>query len=1026
MDLTKFSLKRPVTTLLVVLALAVFGISSLMGLRLELMPDMDMPVMLVMTIYPGADPESVEELVSSQIEGKVGSLSGVDSVTTYSQENSSMVLLQYDYSTDTNDAYLDLRAALDSIETSLPDDCQTPIVMKMDVNAMPSIMYSLSTTDGSDVVSLANEDIVPELEAIGSVASVEVSGGRENYVQVLLDEDAMNQYGLTMSSIAQYIATADFTIPIGSLEQGSQSISAISSADVENVEDLKNIPLFTSTGGLVHLSDVAEVQWAEKDPDSISRYNGEETLTVSITKNQSASTLGMVRDVKNVMRQMEDSHPGLVATASYDASDMILQSASSVGSTLLMGVILSMIVLFIFFGDWKASLIVGSAMPISLLVTVIVMAVAGFSLNIITLGALVIAIGMMVDSSSVVLENCFRSKDKKLHFKDAALVGAQGVASSIVASTITTVVVYLPLCLQDGLAGQIFGQLGYTIIIAMLASLVSALTLVPLFFWIFQPREKKELKINSLLDRIKGKYEKMERKLLYRKKLSMAVAVLLLVAAFALVGLMKVELMPAIDEGTVSVEATFRSGTKVSEVDARMQELEAMVAAHPDVESYTLTSSKGSGSISVNLKDKRKMSSQEVADQWMEETKDMTGIQLDISVSSQMSSMMSTGSGALVTLSSTNLDDLKEAVAQVEEQAWNIPGVLNVSSDAGESATQIKVLIDPLQAMAHGMTPVQAAGGLYSMISGTEAMKITSNGDEYSVMLEYPEGTYTNASTLLDASVGGVPLSEMATLQYTDSQQTVMKSDGKYQTTITAACVSGNTDAVEEKLDALVGSLQLPDTVEQAEDTMDQMMRENFTALGKAIAAAIFLVFLVMAMQFESPKYSLMVMLSIPFSLIGSFGLLFLSGQSLTMTSLMGIMMLAGIVVNNGILYVDGVNALINEDGLSLDDALIESAKTRLRPILITTLTTIISMVPMSLGIGTGTEMMQGMGIIIIGGLIASTILILILLPVFYRMVYGKEKKEKRKRIGKRRKPKSGAAEAGNGKRTETEGQSSL
>ena len=241
MDLTKFSLKRPVTTLLVVLALAVFGISSLMGLRLELMPDMDMPVMLVMTIYPGADPESVEELVSSQIEGKVGSLSGVDSVTTYSQENSSMVLLQYDYSTDTNDAYLDLRAALDSIETSLPDDCQTPIVMKMDVNAMPSIMYSLSTTDGSDVVSLANEDIVPELEAIGSVASVEVSGGRENYVQVLLDEDAMNQYGLTMSSIAQYIATADFTIPIGSLEQGSQSISAISSADVENVEDLKNM-----------------------------------------------------------------------------------------------------------------------------------------------------------------------------------------------------------------------------------------------------------------------------------------------------------------------------------------------------------------------------------------------------------------------------------------------------------------------------------------------------------------------------------------------------------------------------------------------------------------------------------------------------------------------------------------------------------------------------------------------------------------------------------------------------------------
>lgn len=1011
MNLTKFSLKRPVTTLLVVLALAVFGISSLLGLRLELMPDMDMPVMMVMTIYPGADPESVEELVSSEIEGKVGALSGVDSVTTYSQENSSMVLLQYDYSVDTNDAYLDLRAALDSVERSLPDDCQSPIVMKMDINSMPSMMYSLSTTDGSDVLSLANDEIVPELKAVSSVASVEVSGGRENYIQVKLDEEAMNQYGLTMSSIAQFIATTDFTVPIGSLEQGTQSISAISTADVTTVEDLREIPLFTATGSMIHLSDVADVEWSQKEPDSISRYNGEETLTVSVTKNQSASTLGVVRDVRKTMERLQKEHPGLVATASYDASDMILLAVKSVGSTLLMGVILSMLVLFIFFGDGKASLIVGSAMPISLLVTVIVMAVAGFSLNIITLGALVIAIGMMVDSSSVVLESCFRAKDKKPGFREAAEIGTRGVAGSIVASTITTVVVYLPLCIQTGLTGQIFGQLGYTIIIAMLASLISALTLVPLFFCIFKPQEKKELKLNGFLDKVKEKYDRLERKLLHKKKLSVLVAVALLVMSFGLVALMKVELMPAMDEGTISVAAAFRSGTKAEEVDKKMKEIEAMVAAHEDVDSYTLTSSKGSGKISVNLKENRKMSSQEVADEWLEETKDMTGVQLDITVSSQMSTMMLTSSGGSVTLASTNLDDLKEAVSALQEKAWNIPGVLNVSSDAGEGATQIRVVIDPLDAMAHGMTPVQAAGGLYSMISGTEAMTITSNGEEYSVMLEYPEGTYTKASSLLDASIGGVPLSEMATLQYTDSQQTVMKQDGKYTTTITASCVSEDTDAVDAALDKLVADTKLPDSVEQTKDTMDEMMTETFTAIGKAIAAAVFLVFLVMAMQFESPKYSLMVMLSIPFSLIGSFGLLFLSGQSLTMISMMGIMMLVGIVVNNGILYVDGVHALMNEEGLGLEDALIESGKTRLRPILITTLTTVISMIPMSLGLGTGTEMMQSMGIIIIGGLTASTILILLLMPVFYLMAYGNKKEKGPKKPRKWRLKKHGTAE---------------
>lgn len=425
--------------------------------------------------------------------------------------------------------------------------------MKMDINSMPSMMYSLSTTDGSDVLSLANDEIVPELKAVSSVASVEVSGGRENYIQVKLDEEAMNQYGLTMSSIAQFIATTDFTVPIGSLEQGTQSISAISTADVTTVEDLREIPLFTATGSMIHLSDVADVQWSQKDPDSISRYNGEETLTVSVTKNQSASTLGVVRDVRKTMERLQKEHPGLVATASYDASDMILLAVKSVGSTLLMGVILSMLVLFIFFGDGKASLIVGSAMPISLLVTVIVMAVAGFSLNIITLGALVIAIGMMVDSSSVVLESCFRAKDKKPGFREAAEIGTRGVAGSIVASTITTVVVYLPLCIQTGLTGQIFGQLGYTIIIAMLASLISALTLVPLFFCIFKPQEKKELKLNGFLDKVKEKYDRLERKLLHKKKLSVLVAVVLLVMSFGLVSLMKVELMPAMDEGTISV-----------------------------------------------------------------------------------------------------------------------------------------------------------------------------------------------------------------------------------------------------------------------------------------------------------------------------------------------------------------------------------------------------------------------------------------------------------------------------------------
>jgi HAE1 family hydrophobic/amphiphilic exporter-1 len=630
-------------------------------------------------------------------------------------------------------------------------------------------------------------------------------------------------------------------------------------------------------------------------------------------------------------------------------------------------------------------------MPISLLATVIAMAVAGFSMNILTLGGLVIAIGMMVDNSIVTIESCFRASDHIPDFKEAALQGASGVINSITASTITTVVVYLPLCLASGLAGQMFGQLGYTIIFSMLASLISAMTLVPLFYCKFRPKEKKELKINHFLDAARSKYEILIRKLLHRKKLCALVSVLLLIGAFGLFAMMDKELIPSMDEGSVDISATFRSGTRVEEVEQQMQQLEDMVASHEDVENYTLTAEKGSGSISVNLKDDRKMTSQEIADQWTEETKDLLGMQLEISVSSQMSSMLSSDTGGTVSLSATDLDDLKETAEKIQEEAWSVPGVLNVYTSAGETSTQVKVVIDPLDAMSHGMTPVQVAGSLYSMISGTEAMTITSNGEEYSVFLEFPEGTYDDASTLLDASVNGVPLSEMASLVYTDSAQTIIRQDGKYTMTITAVCLSDDEDAVQDGLDALVDSMELPSTVEKAQSTMEELMEESFKTLGMAIAAALFLVFLVMAMQFESPKYSLMVMISIPFSLIGSFALMFVTGTSVSMVSLMGILTLVGTVVNNGILYVDGVNEL--QMRMPIEDALIRSGQTRLRPMLMTTLTTVISMVPMALGIGSGNQMMQGMAVVIIGGLVASTILILILMPEFYLIFYGRRKK---------------------------------
>ena len=996
--LTRLVLKRPVSTLLAVLALFVFGFSSLMGLRLELMPDMEMPMKIVYTVYPGADSESVDDLVTSIIEDKAGSLSGVKSITSRSMENVSMVLLQYDYDQNVNDAYLDLRAALDQVKVDLPDDAQDPMIIEMNMDSMPSISYSVSTTDGTDALAFVKQDVVPELEALSTVAQVTVSGGQEQHIKIELNRDEMNQYGLDMNSIAQYMKASDFTIPLGSVDQGSQSISVISTADTDTVQALRKIPLRTATGSLIQLSDVADVEWTVKDADSIARYNGEDTVTVSMTKNQSASTIGMVNSVKETMNDIQEQNDNIVVAATYDASDMIMESLSSVGSTLALGVILSMIVLFIFFGDWKASIIVGCSMPISLLMTVIVMSMMGFSLNIMTLGGLVIAIGMMVDSSSVVIESCFRANDRVPDFSEAALQGTTEVVASIVASTITTVVVYLPLCFSGGMTGQIFMQLGLTIVFSMVASLISAITLVPLFFKLYKPTQKKELRLNVFLDKIKEKYDHVERKLLHKKKTCLLTAVLLLVASFWILSMTNIVSMPTMDEGMISVTATFRPGTRVEVVNEQIVQIEDLVAADENVESYTLTASAGSATISATLKDDRKMTTQEVVDQWVQDTKDVSDMQLDITMSSSMSMGSSTtGSGATLTVGSVNLEDVKDASEMIQDAAWNIPGVLNVSTDAGASTTQLRVVVDPLSAMSHGLTPTQVGGMLYSTLSGTKAMTVTSDGEEYDVDLSFPEGTYDNATQLLDTEVAGVPLSEMATLEYTDAAQTIMKMDGKYTVTVSATCLSDDKADIQDAMDEFLNTLDLPDSVGEAETMMDKMQDDMFGDMGKAIAMALFLVFLVMAMQFESPKFSLMVMLSIPFSLIGAFGLVFLSGTDFSMVGLMGVLTLVGTVVNNGILYVDGVNMLRRR--MDIEDALIESGKTRLRPILITTLTTIISMTPSALGIGgESAVMMQGMALVIIGGLVASTLLILLLMPVFYLMVYGTSKKMRKER----------------------------
>ncbi len=996
MNITKLVLRRPVSTALLVLGIIVFGIFSIPGFSMELIPDIELPMYLVNTVYPGADPTTIDELVTSKIEDSAETLSGVDSVASYSYNDYCMVLLTYDYGQNMNDAYTSLSAALDRLD--LPDDAQEPVIIEMDVNQVPTVSISATSSGSSDMMAYIDQTVVPALEGVGNVARVEVTGGRTNYVRVRLNEDSMRQYGLNISSIAQQVGAADYNVPAGKIKAGSQEISINTSADLLSLQTLENTTLTTATGAQIRLKDVAKISMGVKNPSSISRYNGAENVTIQVYKVQSASTVRVASNVRKALERIEKQDAGVTFDMMYDSGAEITSALKSVGETLALGVVFAMLVLLIFFGDLRASLIVGSSMPLSVFATLVIMYLLGFDLNIITMGALVIAIGMIVDNSIVVIESCFRATDQGLDFPEAAVRGAGTVMMSIVASTITTCVVYVPMTLIEGLSGQMFSQLGVIIVVAMIASLISALCIVPLLYVYVRPREKKENTANSVLDRVRAGYDRLLRKLLYRKKTTLFVSILLLIGSFFLASTLTFELIPADYDGSITITADFRPGMRLEVMDKEMETIGEMVSNDPYFENYSLSISGSQAVVTAYAVDKCKRSSEDAVQQYTQALSASTGADISIAPSGGSSSSMSSsvsGSTIDVVVQGEDQDALAGACQQVEEMMAAIPGVLHVKSDASTRQTAGHIVVDPQKAGAAGLAPAQIAMDLYQTMNGVTAAHMVMDGNEYDIILNYADGTYEDVNQLMNKPLTGaagntITLHDVASIEYRQQLQMIHKTDGKIQNTVSATPAKSMKGKVTKAVNTAKKNMTLPQGVEFTSSSLEDMQDENLSAIFMAILAGVFLVFLVMAMQFESPRFSLMVMTCIPFSLIGSFLLLFIMRSSMNMVSMMGFLMLMGIAVNNGILLVDTVNQ--EREHMSLEEALVTAGRIRLRPILMTTLTTILAMVPM--GWFSDNKMMSSMAFVIIGGLVASTILCLLMMPSYYLIISKKEKKQ--------------------------------
>ncbi|SKC06642.1 Multidrug efflux pump subunit AcrB [Lachnospiraceae bacterium] len=985
-------LNRPVTAVVSVIALVLFSLLSLSNITMKLMPDMSMPMLFVSVTYAGASPEEVDELVVDKISDACDSISGLKSTTATANENYGYLQLTFEYGTDMDEAYDDVKSAIDGIKGSLPDDAGTPTIMELDMDSMADITLSISgTNDDINVLQAVKENIEPELTKVSEVAQVEISGGDEKYISVRLIPEYAQQYGLGITDIANAISAVNFTMPAGSVTAGDQKLSLNAEVKYKSIEELEQVPI-TVNGEVIHLSDVAKIGYQTKDASSISRYNGHESVNVSIKKKQSESAVTLSRGVKKALTRIEKNNPNLIIETVDDAADTILERLTQVGQTVLQAVLLAMGVLFVFFGDLKGSLIVGSSMPVSLMVTLICMYFAGFDLNVITLSSLVIAVGMMTDNAVVVLEMCFRKRSDGLSFRDAALEGTSIVMNSVIASTITTVVVYLPLSVMQGLSGQMFKQLGFTIIFALMASLISAITLIPLCFMIYRPVEKKDIITNRILKWVSRRYEKVLRFVLKWRKLTFIGSIILLVVSLSLSAFLQTELMASTDEGIVSIKVEFKPNVKLEVMDEVVLQLEQYLADDPDIDTYTSDTSESSASLTAYKADDSKKSTQEIVDEYNTKLSNISNI-CEVSASAGSSMGMSGFTNAdskEFDIASTDRDKLKAAAAEIVDIMHNTKGVLRVSNSIQETGTKAKVVIDPVMAQSKGFSAQQIAGLIYNNMSGKKAIEVSVDNETYDVTVEYPKDFYENvadleAMTFTNSQGVSVPLSEIGSVVFASAPQSITREDGQYRATITATMTSTTKDAVSQALDQTVGTKEF-DGVTFETSSMMEMQNEEFAALGQAIGIAVFLVFMVMAIQFESIADSVLIMLCLPFAAIGSILFLLVMNIKVSMVALMGILMLAGIVVNNGIILID--MAKQNQAaGMETVEALVDSGTGRMRPILMTTLTTMLAMIPQAFGIAKGAESMQAMSAVIVGGLISSTLLTLLLLPTFYLLL---------------------------------------
>ncbi len=1014
MNLSGASVRRPVTTLMAILVLVLFGIVSLARLPIDLLPSIEVPVVVVSTTYQGVGPQEMESLITRPLESSVGTVENIETIMSTTSEGQSLLVAQFSFGTDMDFAALEMREKIDLVKAVLPEGSSEPMVLKIDPNAQPIVELALSTsTDLAQSQDIAEDIIQPRLERLDGVASVNVSGGYDEQIEINLKNDKMDGYGLNMDYLAQIIGGENLNLPGGEVQKGNQKLTIRTVGEFQTLDEIENLLIPLPAGGVIQLNDIADVELKNKDLTTIAKINGENAINISVQKQSGTNTVQVANLVNEEIEKMMEEDESLKIQVLLDQSEYIKDAIESVSQSAVLGAALAVIILLVFLKNIRSTFIIATAIPVSVIGTFSLIYFAGVTLNLMTLGGLALGVGMLVDNSIVVLENIYRYRQQGFSRVEASERGAKEVAMAITASTLTTVAVFLPIVFMDGITSTIFKELALTFSITLFASLIIALTLVPMLSSKLlkmqdhtKSKNKLVYKVNQMLDSTYESVESGYRKLLKfsmnHRLLTIIIALGIFLLTIASVPLVGTEFLPETDEGQFAINVSTPVGSELEEVEAIMIEIEDKIKDIAEIE--TIFSTVGSGDILgassnvgnisgvLNKQDKRDRSTQEVADEVRNRIFDIPGAEKTVNIASSVDLGGGMGGGAIsINAKGDDLDTLKLIGDDIRDIIGSVDGVTEAKSSMEEGIPEVQIRVDRGKASQYGLTAAQVANSVRKTVTGVTATQFKYEGNEIDVVISGDSiisESMTNLEQLMIPTPMemNVPLGQVAKVVLDKGPVGIDREGQVRLVTVSAQVLDRDLGSISTDIEEKMKEYTMPAGYTYEIGGENKEMMEAFEELALVLILAVILVYMILAAQFESLINPLIIMLSVPLGVSGGILALVLTKTSLSVPAYMGLIMLAGIVVNNAIVLIDYI-LILRSEGQERNQAILNAGPVRLRPVLMTALTSIFGLIPLAVAKGEGSELEAPLAIAVVGGLILSTVLTLVFIPVMYSLV---------------------------------------